>query len=77
MYTQQHQQQLHNQMYPGQQPVMMAPIQAPGQKSEIGQVLAPMTTELGLPDQKINEYTKVFERHEVYNQKALFMLSET
>ena len=36
-----------------------------------------MATQLGLPAQKIDEYTQVFERHEVYTQKALYMLSET
>jgi len=63
------QQQVHNQVYPGQQPVMA--------QSEIYQVLAPMTLQLGLPNEKIYEYGQVFERHEIHNQKALFMLSET
>jgi len=49
---------------------------SPGQRSEIYHVLTPMATQLGLPAQKLDEYTVVFERHEVYTQKALYMLSE-
>jgi len=54
----------------------MAPNQAFAQKSEIYQALKSMTTQLGLPEQKVDEYIKVFETHEVYNLEALRMLPE-
>ena len=50
--------------------------QAPNKKGEMYEVLAPMATDLGLPDQKVDEYVKVFEEHEVYTRKALHMLPE-
>ena len=54
----------------------VAASQATAEQSEIYQALESMTTELGLPAHKINEYIQVFETHEVYTLKALRMLPE-